>query len=207
MTVRASDRDYYTSGAKRTEVGQNNSARTMADGVDRQMHQGQDRWIGLQVLIPANYPTATWNAIVQLKGEGTGNGPIGIYFENGKLALKKSTTQAYGSTTAFKVWESPTATARDVGVKLLVHVKWSTGGDGAYELLGDLADGQGFRQLKALTTGWTLKYGSSGAPVNVGARFGIYRSALAQDTTAYFDGFNVSSTRTDATLRAFGNAL
>ena len=180
----------------------------MADGVDRQMHQGQDRWIGLQVLIPANYPTATWNAIVQLKGEGTGNGPIGIYFENGKLALKKSTTQAYGSTTAFKVWDSSTATARDVWVKLLVHVKWSTGGDGAYELLGDLADGQGFRQLKALTTGWTLKYGSSGAPVNVWPPGSESTAPHSRRTRPrLLDGFNVSSTRTDATLRAFGNAL
>jgi hypothetical protein len=43
--------------------------------------------------------------------------------------------------------------------------------------------------------------------VNVGARFGIYRSALAQDATAYFDGFNVSATRADATLRALGQSL
>ena len=45
ITVRAADHDAYTSGAQRTEIGQNNTARVMADGIDRQMHQGQDRWI------------------------------------------------------------------------------------------------------------------------------------------------------------------
>ena len=73
--------------------------------------------------------------------------------------------------------------------------------------MGDLADGQGFRQLKGLTPGWTLKYGATGAPVNVGARFGIYRLALAQDSTLYFDGFNVATTRAGATQQAFGVSM
>jgi Polysaccharide lyase len=105
------------------------------------------------------------------------------------------------------VWEAPSQTVRNRWVKLLVHVRWSTGGDGFYELWGDLADGHGFRELKALTSGWTLKNGSSGGPVDVGARIGIYRSSLAQDGTVYFDGFNVATTRAAATTRAFGEPL
>jgi hypothetical protein len=207
MTVKAADHDAYTSGAQRTEVGQNNTARTMADGIDRQMRQGQDRWIAYQVRIPAGYPTATWNAIQQNKGEGKGNGPLSWYFEGGKLMLKKSASQSYGSTNANTVWTSPTPTARDKWIKILLHVKWSTGSDGFYEAFGDLADGNGFRQLKARTSGWTLKYGADGGPVNVGSRIGIYRSALSQDATAYFDGFNVAGSRADATARAFGASL
>jgi hypothetical protein len=207
MTVRGSDRDAYTSGAQRTELGQNNAARTMADGVDRQMRQGQERWIGFQVRIPASYPSAAWNTLVQLKGAGSGNGPLGVYWENNRVVLKKSSSQTYGSTSIASVWSPATATPRDSWIKLLVHVKWSTGGDGFYELLGDLADGQGLRQLKPLTSGWTLKYAADGTPVSVGPRVGIYRSALTQDATAYFDGFAVGATRADATLRAFGAAL
>ena len=208
ITVRAADRDAYTSGAQRTEVGQNNGARSFPDGVERQMLQGQERWVGLQVQIPANYPTtSSWNALVQFKGEGTGNGPLSWGWANGKLRFTKSQSQTYGSVNDAPMWESPTTTVRDRWIKLLVHVKWSTGSDGFYEVFGDLADGQGFRQLKALTPGWTLKLGSTGAPVRVGARFGIYRYAVAQDSTLYYDGFNVATTRADATLRAFGESL
>ncbi len=205
MTVDAGDRDAFTSGAQRTELGQNNSARAMADGVDRQMYQGQDRWIALQLRIPGNFPSsANWSKFVQFKGEGTGYGAFGIGWYGGKLRLEKAGSQTYGSANAPDVWVSPTATARDQWLKLLVHVKWSTSGDGFYEFFGDLADGQGFRQLKGTTYGWTLKYGSNGGPMSVGARFGIYREAVSTGSTAYFDGFNVAATRADATLRGFG---
>ena len=120
------------------------------------------------------------------------------------MALRKSSTQSYGSTGLSTAWSSPSPVSRGLWIKLLLHVKWSTGGDGAYELLGDLADGKGFRQLRGLTDGWTLKRDRTGSAVSVGARFGIYRSGLARDGTAYFDGFNVAATRADATLRAFG---
>ena len=43
--------------------------------------------------------------------------------------------------------------------------------------------------------------------MNVGARFGIYRLALAQDSTLYFDGFNVATTRAGATQQAFGVSM
>ena len=208
MTVRASDRDAYTSSAQRTEIGQNNAARSFSDGIERQMLQGQERWIAVQLRIPADYPAAaSWNAVVQLKCEGSGNGPLSWGWANGKLRLSKSQSQTYGSVNDGPVWESPTTTVRDRWIKLLLHVKWSVNSDGFYEAFGDLADGQGFRQLKPPTSGWTLKYSSTGQPVRVGARFGIYRSAMAQDSTLYFDGFNVATTRADATQRAFGKAL
>lgn len=207
MTVGGGDRDAYTSGAQRTELGQNNGARTMPDGVNRQMYQGQERWLALQIRVSPNYPSASWNSLVQLKGEGTGNGPLSLYWENGRLMLKKSASQSYGSTNISTVWSPPSATPRDQWLKVLLHVKWSTSGDGFYEFFGDLADGQGFRQLKGRTDGWTLKHSSSGGPVAVGARFGIYRSGLTSTDTAYFDGFNVAATRADATARAFGRSM
>ncbi len=77
VTVLGGDRDAYTSGAQRTEVGQNNASRSFPDGVNRQMTHGQERWIALQLRIPADFPSARWNSLVQLKGAGTGNGPFG----------------------------------------------------------------------------------------------------------------------------------
>jgi hypothetical protein len=171
------------------------------------MRQGEDRWIALQLRIPGNYPSAAWNTLLQLKGEGSGNGPFSRDWRNNRLELRKSTTQGYGTTSVATVWQASAPGARDRWVKLLMHVYWSTGGDGAYELLGDLADGQGFRQLKPLTKGWTIKKSGSGGPVDVGARIGIYRCSLALDATAYFDGLNVASSRDAAPLQAFGRSV
>ncbi len=205
VTVLGGDRDAYTSGAQRTEVGQNNASRSFPDGVNRQMTHGQERWIALQLRIPADFPSARWNSLVQLKGAGTGNGPFGVSWENGRITLAKSERRSYGSTDLDTVWAPPGPSARDRWLKLAIHVKWSTGPNGFYELLGDLGDGQGFHQLKPRTDGWTLKRDAAGEPVDVGARFGIYRSAIAADATAYFDGFTVARTRADATRRAFGS--
>lgn len=141
---------------------------------------------------------------MQFKGEGSGYGAFGIGWHHGKIGFEKADSQVYGSVNAPDVWLSPTATVRDQWLKILVHVKWSTSSDGFYELFGDLADGQGFRQLKARTNGWTLKYAANGGPVAIGARIGIYRQALSTGVTAYYDGFNVAATRADATLRGFG---
>jgi hypothetical protein len=204
MTVRAADRDAYASTSQRTELGQNNVARTFRNGSgDRQMRQGEERWIAVQVRVPAGYPAGRWTSLVQLKGQGSGNGPLAVLFERGKLRLKKSQNQTYGSTDFADVWVAPAATVRGRWIKLLVHVKWSTGPDGFYELFGDLADGRGFRQLKPLTAGWTLKFAANGGPVAVGARFGVYRSAVAMDSTLYFDGFTVAARRADAKANAF----
>jgi hypothetical protein len=207
LTVRARDRDPYTRGAQRTELGQNNPDRRMPDRVDRQMYQGQDRWIALQLRIPRSFPKARWNTLVQLKGAGTGNGPFGLALAGGRLILQKSATQKPGSTSLRRVWAQLRHTARDHWIKLLMHVRWSTGADGSYAVFGDLADGRGFRRLRATTRDWTLKYDRDGHPAAVGARFGIYRAAVRRDATVYFDGFNVATTRAGATLRAFGTTL
>jgi hypothetical protein len=208
MTVGGADRDAYTSTAQRTEIGQNNSPRTMSDGVERQMYAGQERWIAYSVRIPASYPTvAAWCVINQNKGAGTGNGPLSVHFENGRLGLHKSQSQTYGSTNISPVWTAPSATIRDTWIKILLHVKWSLGSDGSYALYGDLTNSGTLSTLKSETSGWTLKYGSTGGPVSVGSRVGIYRRAQTSNDTMYFDGFNVAATRADATLHAFGHAL
>jgi hypothetical protein len=101
------------------------------------MLAGQERWIALQLRIPASYPAAAWNTLVQLKGAGAGNGPMAIHFEGGRPSLRKSSSQSYGSTNTEPVWTSPSTTVRDEWIKLLVHVRWSADGDGFYELFGD----------------------------------------------------------------------
>jgi polysaccharide lyase-like protein len=209
MTVVSSDHDFYTTNAQRTEVGQGNPSRTMPTGGDRQFRQGDDMWVAWQLQVPASYPIPTsWVTFTQFKGAGTGNGPFGIYFDGNKLSLGKSQDQTYGNVNIASVWSSPTTTVRDQWIKLLLHVKWSTGSDGSYELWGDLKDGLGFRRLKALTSGWTLKFDPSNlSPVIVHARIGIYRAAVATTSTVYYDGFNASTTRGDATLTAFGESL
>ena len=145
VTVKAADRDKYTSSAQRTEMGQGQASSWYAlpDGIDRKMYAGQNRWIAIRLLIPASYASGSWNSIAQLKGQGIGNGPFGLYFENGKLILSKSRSQAYGSVLSSDVWIAPTLTARDRWLELLVHVKWSIGSDGFYELFGDLRTGEG----------------------------------------------------------------
>jgi hypothetical protein len=206
VTVKAADRDKYTSSAQRTELGQGQGRSTyvLDDGVDRKMYQGQERWIAIRLLIPASYVSGGWNSFTQFKGQGSGNGPFGLYFGAGKLILSKSRTQAYGSITLADVWVPPTPTTRDQWLEVLMHVKWSTGSDGFYELFGDLKDGHGFQRLKPLTPGWTLKQGSDGKPVVVGIRSGIYRQAVAKDSSIFFDSVVVAASRDSATYGAFG---
>ena len=206
VTVKAADRDKYTSSAQRTEMGQGQAGSwyTLLDGSDRKMYAGQDRWIAIRLLIPASYVSGSWNSITQFKGEGIGNGPFGLDFENGKLILSKSRSQAYGSTRDADVWVARNRTRRGRWLEILVHVKWSMGSDGFYELFGDLKDGRGFRQLKPLTLGWTLKRGSDGKPVAVGLRAGIYRQAVARASSIFYDSVVVAASRDSATYRAFG---
>ncbi len=203
VTVRAGDRDHYSSSSQRTEIGQSNP-REFSDGVVRQMKQGQKRWIALQIRVPAGFPEPDWTVLSQLKGDGDGNGPFSVNWEDGRVLLQKSQSQRYGSTDISPVWTPAARSPHDRWLKLLLHVRWSTGPDGYYELFGAVGDGKGFRRLTPRRDGWTLKRDSDGGPVNVGARVGIYRSRIAQDATAYFDGVNVARTRAAATRRAFG---
>ena len=208
VTVKAGDQDAYTAAGQRTEIGQNNGARQFGDGTgDRQQRQGEERWIAYQLRLPAGTVQAGWCALNQNKGAGTGNGPLSLYFENNRLKLMQSGSQAYGSTSIGSIWNAPADTVRNQWIKIMIHVKWSTGSDGFVELFGDLADGQGFRQLMPRKSGWTLKYGADGGPVTVGSRIGIYRAKTNADTTVHFDGFNVAANRADASLRAFGQSL
>jgi len=203
VTVRAGDRDHYSSSSQRTEIGQSNE-REFPDGVVRQMKQGQERWIALQIRVPDGFPDPAWTVLVQLKGAGDGNGPFSVNWEDGRVLLQKSQSQRYGSTDISPVWTPAARSPHDRWLKLLLHVRWSIGPDGYYELFGAVGDGEGFRRLTPRRDGWTLKRASERGPVNVGARVGIYRSRIAKDATAYFDGFNVARTRAAATRRAFG---
>jgi Polysaccharide lyase len=208
LTVRARDRDAYTRNAQRTEIGQSIGIGATGERVDRRMVQGQDRWIAYQIRIGEDLPaTNRWTLLQQNKVEGEGNGPLSLAWNDGRLMLEKSTSQDHGSIDIRTVWRAPEPTPRDTWIKILIHVKWSLWRDGHYSLYGDLGDGRGFRRLLDRRYDWTLKYGADGRPAPVSARIGIYRYAQRVDSTVFFDGFNVSGTRTGATLRAFGQAL
>jgi hypothetical protein len=206
MTVLAGDHDRYTTTAQRTELGQGNPGKAMPDGVDRRMYNGQDRWIAQQIFIPADAPTGNrsygFYGLFQLKIDGSGGPAVGLSFEDGRFVIDRASSQGYGSTGQTDLWASSTVIPRNTWVKVLLHVKLSTGSDGILEAFGDLGDGQGYRQLMPTYRGWTLKYGSDGRPGVAHARMGIYRRAISQDTTIYFAGFNVSANRAAAEYAA-----
>ena len=206
VTVRAGDRDRYTSTAQRTELGQGNPGRTMADGVDRKMYNGQERWIAEQIFIPGNAPTGNrsyqFYGLNQFKVDGSGGPPAGLSFEDNRFVVDRANSKTYGSTGQTDLWTSDSVIARNAWVKVLFHIKWSTGSDGFIEAFGDLKDGKGYRQLMRRYSGWTLKYGSNGRPGVLHSRAGIYRRAINTDTTIYFAGYNVATTRAAAEAAA-----
>lgn len=178
VTVRDGDRDAFSAGAQRTELGQGSPPRRMRDGVERRMFAGEHRFVGLALYLPAEFTSGDWCTVFQLKGEGgAGNGPLAIALWGGKLILEKSRGQEATLSGLNNVFQSGVL-PRERWIDLVIEVMWSLGSDGFYALHGDLGDGQGFRTLKPRTEGWTLKRAVSGAPA-IGARAGIYRSAIA----------------------------
>lgn len=211
-TVANGDADYYDTehepGQKnqRTEMGMGNPTRTMPDGVDREMREGDVRFIAYNLYIPKEFSSGEWAALNQNKGNGaSGNGPLGLYIWNGKLDLRKSTSQETTSTSMTSKYLTPTAVPRDTWIKILIEVKWSTNpANGYYALYANLGDGLGFRTLLAKTTDWTLKNN-----ITVHPRLGIYRSKVTAEDgsdSVYWAGFNVATTRPDATQFAFGES-
>lgn len=202
-TVADGDADFHGDGNQRTEMGMGNPPRPMPDGVDREQHQGDVRFIAYNVYIPASFTSGSWCALNQNKGGGSsGNGPLSLYFWNGRLDLRKSTSQETSSTSMESVYLTPSEVPRDRWIRILIEVKWSTGSDGYYALHGDIGDGRGFQTLVPQTPGWTLKNG-----ISVHSRLGIYRSAIGGTHSVYWAGFNVAATRADATSFAFGASL
>jgi len=200
ITVRAGDRDAQNSTAQRTELAQGNPSKAFADG-DRRMRASEERWIAERIWIPASAPTGDRNyrfyGINQFKTDGSGGPAVGLSFEDDRLIVDRASAQDYGSTGQTDLWSSPVV-PRDRWLKLLWHIRWSTGSDGLIELFGDLADGRGYRQLMPRHSGWTLKYDASGNPGAVHPRIGIYRRAIDVDTTIFFADYSVGPSRTAA---------
>jgi hypothetical protein len=208
ISVSPGDFDAYTSGAQRTELGQNNTAREFWDGTgDRQFRHGHETWQAWSVFLPASFPAGPsddgWLDLMQWKTEGLGNGPFALALEDGRLQLDRSVSQEYASTDIETIWRSDAPVARDTWLRFVMHTKWSASGDGFVTLHGDLADGQGMRELMPRIDRWTLKLDEGGEPGSVGWRFGQYRSGVPGGGTVYFDGLAVGRTRAAAEAEAF----
>src|SRR4051794_9349845 len=169
--------------------------------------EGDERWIGYQVYIPAGFPSdgSRYVDITQFKQVNDLCAPaLSVHVENGELLLFHSADNR-SSCGGEPLWRGPMAYGR--WVKLLFHVQWSSDpSQGSVELLGDL-DGGGLKQLLPPTRMFTMKMDPVGATLPVGTRLGIYRDrAVAGDATAYFDGFTIATDRASAEAGAFGAA-
>jgi hypothetical protein len=190
---------------ERAELGMNLPDRS--DMQDRLFREGEERWVAFSVY-PAegfqlNVPTSSWWVTMQMKNGNLGGGPI-IEMDplNGQWVFKRDTNDPSnpnpsGFTSRFTLG----AVNKFAWNKFLWHIKFSSDPSVGYvEVYGDLADGQGMRQLLPLTRGATLKIDSNtGAVPPSGVRIGTYRDkALSGDATTYFDSFTVATSRARA---------
>lgn len=184
--------------AARAALGLHNGG-SPPPGVDRLEYQGDTRWCAFWVYFPAAFiAPSNFTNLMQRKGQGTGNGPFGMKLATNTLSLVKSQTQTSGTTDTGTVWSA--TIQRDKWLYFNLGVFWSTGSDGWYEFWGDLNDGQGLRQLKAKTNGWTSKTGTQGQAV--GLDLNVYRgssgSGNASQGTIYQTGVAMATTRVEA---------
>lgn len=205
ITINGTESSLWTqSYGARTELGQHNGGSAPPGGARTEV-AGQERWHGLWTFIPSTFPSSpAWCELSQLKCDAAGNGPISVGFAGNKLQLEKSNSQTYGNTNVGYPWKDPnTVTKRNAPIFLNIGAYWSTGSDGWYELWGDLADGQGYRQLKTRTPGWTLKFASNGGPCIVGPTICLYRQ-LTSSTDTIYEVFGVGTQRTDIEAAMLG---
>jgi hypothetical protein len=197
VRVLAHDRDLYTNNAQRTELGQGNPSRTFADGTGlRKMAAGDERWIAEAISIPRGAPTGDsgygFFVVTQFKLDGPGGPAAALSFENDRLVVSRAESRASSSADQIDIGETP-AVPRDRWLHVLWHVRWSSSGDGLIDAFADI-DGKGWRRI-AHYRGWTLKESSTGRSALVHPRIGIYRRTIRHDTTVYFSGFDVATTR------------
>jgi hypothetical protein len=205
ISVFARDRDRYTSDAQRTELGQGNPARPFGDGTgSRRMRAGDDRWVAEQILIPAGAPTGDQgNAFVvlnQFKIDGPGGPTAALSFEDNRLVVSRAASREPGDVDQVDLGRSAVV-PRDRWLRVVWHVRWSTASDGLIEVFTDFGHGDGSQRIAGYR-GWTLKQGATGRPALVHPRIGIYRRAVNRDTSIYFSGYAVATSRAGAELSA-----
>ena len=144
MTVRAADRDRYTTTAQRTELAQGNPSKVFAEG-DRKMRAGEERWIAERICIPATAPTGDTSygfyALNQFKVDGLGGPAASLRFEEDRLIVDRAKLADVRKRRANWIcgarrWFGAAAGSRSSG---------TSGGryraDGFIELFGDLRGG------------------------------------------------------------------
>jgi hypothetical protein len=195
----------------RAELGQAMPARA---GFENRLFQpGQDRWISLQYYLPADWPADDrWQTILQLKPTSGGGGGPSIGLDAGHNSLKiYGNSNAWGST-AGNIYDGAGSLpgkayplTRGHWIKLTFHVVFSADpAVGSLEVFGDLADGNGMRQLASLHSRATMKY-LDGAMDPAQLRVGIYRDpAITATANLFVDGITVATTRAGAEASAFG---
>jgi hypothetical protein len=206
----------------RAELGQGNPVKPFSDGTgDRLFREGEDHWISFASRLAPNYPinASRWSLIFQWKqtakyGGPDGNPILSMVAYNGKYRMwgpgfselnqQNPPTGAYGS------WEQDFATnpSLDQWHLFTMHVKWSPDPTKGYvELLGDLADGRGWRTLISGRNVATMKIndsGGNGETIPNHARAGIYRDERhATDTFLDVASYTVATTRQAAEATAF----
>jgi Polysaccharide lyase len=199
-------RDGDDAYGERCELGQANPHR---DGFPL-FHQGEERWIGWQMYLPADMNTNpgrdphNWTVIMQFKQLGSiGTPAVSMDFQENRFILMNSDTN-HESSGCNWWWEHPVVKGR--WIKFLYHVKFSPNRNvGWLEFYADL-DGNGLRQELKRTPMWTMKVDGNGRTVDSHARIGLYRDPeISGAAHAFFDGYSVGTDRASVEQAAFGS--
>jgi hypothetical protein len=204
---------------ERSELGQANPENPQLG--DRKFYPGQEVWLAFEAYLPDDYqldaPNGDSTGIMQFKQTGAhnypamqlrnGGGHLCFYIDSLRSTLPETPNCDAG---AIELG----APAHNAWIKLLFHVYLS--GDeagespGWVEILGDLQDGDGFRQLMPRVTARTSKLneeapGDPALPTQV--RIGIYRNPLVNGTEdLYIAGCTAATDRESAETNAFDPA-
>ncbi len=191
-------------GNERAELGQGNPAKDHADGVEREFHEGDDRWIAFWVRFEGGYPLdvdrrGSFHSIAQFKQRWSGPPPFNLGIEDGSFEVGRTTG---GS--SWRSWPEPFRfgdVRTGVAYRFTWHVRFSSDDDEGYlQVFADLADGRGMREVVPFTRDATLK---RGLPSHL--RLGPYRTSSAfGPSVSHYGGVTVATSRREAEGRAFG---
>jgi hypothetical protein len=199
LTAQDADTDFFATSARRTEIALGNPTRTGFPTFAR----GEERWIGYQMRIGTNFPTAPgqftpsvnggfpehWSILTQFKQLGSLGSPIHyLTAQNDRLISGRVSNDptnelpGFNSTTVGTYFRDLGPAVKNAWIKLLLHTQFdSDATKGFIEWFGDLADGAGYRQLLTKTFQATQKIsdgsdglGDTGQTRGCHLRVGLY---------------------------------
>jgi hypothetical protein len=190
----------FGNSSERAEIANGNPVRHGFE--NRLFHEGEERWIALQIRLEPGFPIndTAWNCILQIKQLGTGGPPIGLEAKRGSLILGGVNSTDPNSVNGSEVGSWPMRVG--VWVPLALHVVFNRDPSiGSVELYGN-PDGHGYRQLQAPTHRTTIK--GNGKPIASHLRIGTYRDDTHRGEEAVsYDGITVANNRQAAESNAF----